>query len=167
MAVLSSQYKVTGLPVWPHQILHDRSCIQLELPEAFRGRKPKWINVRNVKPLRYTPNGRLFIALPPVIPDSADVLLVKSTTCGVCESHGNGGMRACAQKPVCAVHPDGRHSTYELTGSPGPLPGMMLLCPDRWANRGAWGGERWQDAWKTLDKESRPSNMNSEMVVMT
>ena len=65
--------KVTGLPyTGPHQVLdvaHDRSCVQLELPEAFQGRKLKWINVWNVKPLIYTPNGRLFITLPPVIPE--------------------------------------------------------------------------------------------------
>ena len=129
--------------------------------------KPKWINVRNVKPLRYTPNGRLFIALPPMIPDPTDVLLVKSTTCGICESRGKGGMRAHAQKPICAVHPDGRRSAHELTHLPGLSPGTMLLRPDRWANHGAWGGERQQDAQKMLDEDSRPSNVNSEMVVMT
>ena len=56
---------------------------------------------------------------------------------------------------------------YELTGSPGLLPGSLLQRPDRWANRGAWGGEKRQDARKTLDKDSKPSNVNSEMVVMT
>ena len=66
--------KITGLPcTGPHKILdvsNDGSApIMLDLQEAFQGTKPRWVNVANVKPLVYTPSGRLFVAMPPDVMD--------------------------------------------------------------------------------------------------
>ena len=71
-------------------VADDNSRVKLELPEVFgRGLKPKWINMKNVKPLQFTRCGKLFVLLPPETMDVTIALLVETATCGDCGIEGD------------------------------------------------------------------------------
>ena len=127
--------KVTGHPyTGPHQVLdvsEDKSRVTLSLPEVFgRGLIPKQINVRNVKPLRFTQCGRLFIVL--LSPETAEItvtLLVETETCGDC---GRLEGKRCSVLERCSTQILLLEILEDLS--------FEELLPEGWKDITTWGG---------------------------
>ena len=126
--------KVTGQPyTGPHQvqkISEDGSCITLLLPGVGRGGGLllKEINVKNVKPLRFTRCGRMFIVLPPETADITVTLLVETAYCGYCSK---------LEGENCFV--PGRRSTQILLLEIIEEPSFEEFLPRGWEDIIAWG----------------------------
>ena len=115
---------------WILDVSDDKSRVTLLLPEVFgRGQIPKQINVRNVKPLRFTRCGRLFVVLPPETVDITVTLLVKTETCGDC---GRLEGKECSMLERC--------STQILLLEILEDPSLEELLPEGWNDIVTWGG---------------------------